>query len=278
MFEHIPELTKEEKEKLESNRKYWGERAAKTQTKLTQKNISQTEAQLKKYYKQTMLDTIGQFESTYNKILLRIEDGKDPTPADLYKLDTYWQMQGQLRDALQKLGDKQAALLSNQFMSHWYEIYEAVALKDDLFFSEVDSALANTMINEIWCADGESWKDRIWKNTALLQQDLNDGLIECLVTGKTTGDLKHVLQERFNVSYNRADSLVRTEMAHLQTQAAKQRYKDYGVAEVEILADEDERRCKICGKLHKQRFPINGDVPIPAHPKCRCCIVPVIDY
>jgi hypothetical protein len=66
-------------------------------------------------------------------------------------------------------------------------------------------------------------------------------------------------------------------MAHIQTQAAKQRYSDAGVLEVEVWADYDERRCDVCGKLHKTKHPINGTMPIPAHPRCRCCILPVVD-
>ena len=133
------------------------------------------------------------------------------------------------------------------------------------------------MINQIWCADGVSWSSRVWKNTALLQQELNDNLIECPLAGRKTSELKKLLQERFNVSYNRADSIVRTEMAHIQTQAAKQRYADAGLEEVEVWADKDERRCDVCGKLHKKRFPVNAKMPIPAHPNCRCCILPVVE-
>jgi SPP1 gp7 family putative phage head morphogenesis protein len=116
----------------------------------------------------------------------------------------------------------------------------------------------------------------VWQNINTLQNTLNDGLLDCVLTGKNTTQLKNILQERFNVSYSGADSIVRTEMAHIQTQAAKQRYIDAGIQEVEILADKDERQCKICGKLHKTRYPAGAQVPIPAHPRCRCCIVPVV--
>lgn len=66
-------------------------------------------------------------------------------------------------------------------------------------------------------------------------------------------------------------------MAHIQTQAAQQRYIDYGITEVEVPEDEDERRCEVCGKLHGKRFKITETMPVPAHPRCRCCIVPVIE-
>jgi SPP1 gp7 family putative phage head morphogenesis protein len=110
----------------------------------------------------------------------------------------------------------------------------------------------------------------------LLQETLEEGLLECVATGKKSSDLKKVLQDKFSVSYNRADTLVRTEMAHIQTEAAKKRYSDYGIEQVEIWADPDERTCPVCSKLHKQKYPVNALVPIPAHPRCRCCVVPVV--
>lgn len=256
---------------------YWEERIAKSLENVTNKTIEETEAQIAKYYQKTQQKVIGQFEQTYNKILLSIEDGRAPTPADLYKLDTYWKMEAQLKEELTKLGDKQAEILSKQFQKEWYKVYEAIALKDDLYFSQIDTSAVQQMINRIWCADGKSWSSRVWGNVGALQQALNDSLIECLVTGKNPGELKKKLTEDFGVSFKRADTLVRTELAHIQTESAKERYRNAGIQEVEILADYDERRCEICGKLHKKRYSINASLPIPAHPNCRCVILPVIE-
>ena len=257
--------------------KYWAERNAKAQSKLTTKSIKETQKQMVKYYDSAMKKVILQFEKTYDKLVANCKNGNQPTPADLYKLDKYWQMQGQLRNELQKLGDKQAELLSEMFMKQFKDIYRIAALKDTGNFSDVDKSVAKQLIKSVWCADGKTWSDRVWHNTDLLRETLNNHLTDCLLAGKTTGELKHILQDDFGVSYNRADTIVRTEMAHIQTEAAKERYKDYGIEEVEILADEDERRCDVCGKLHKKRYKINEKLPIPAHPRCRCCIIPVVD-
>jgi SPP1 gp7 family putative phage head morphogenesis protein len=257
--------------------KYWAERVAASQNKVADKTIGDIEKQLKKYYSSAMKRTIDDFEATYNKLLATMEDGKEPTPADLYKLDRYWQMQGQLKQEMQKLGDKEIKLLSSRFEKEWREIYNSFALSSDKAFNIPSSANAKAMINSTWLADGKNFSQRIWDNTEKLVETLNDNLIHCVVTGKKPTELKRILQERFNVSYSQADALVRTEAAHVQTMAAQQRYKDSGVTMVEVLADEDERRCDVCGKLHETKHPIDGPMPVPAHPRCRCCIVPVID-
>lgn len=256
---------------------YWQDRMAKAQDVLTAKKTKEVEKQLIKYYSNTMKKMIDEFERVYEKVLNAVEDGKQPTTADLYKLDSYWKMQGQLKFELQKLGEKTITLLSKEFELNFFDVYYSIALETTAAYATVSTEAAKQMINQIWCADGKSWSQRIWENTELLADTLNEGLIHCVATGKKTTELKDVLQERFGVSYSRADALVRTEMAHVQTQAAKQRYTDAGIQEVMVWADKDERQCEHCGQLHQKRFPANGTMPIPAHPRCRCCIVPVVE-
>jgi hypothetical protein len=46
---------------------------------------------MRKYYLSTSQKILDDFEKIYIKVLLSIGEGKEPTPADLYKLNTYWQ-------------------------------------------------------------------------------------------------------------------------------------------------------------------------------------------
>ena len=256
---------------------YWQDRMSAAQNNLSNKNLKEIEKQLKKYYGTAMKSTISRFESVYDKILAKKASGEQIIPAHLYQMDAYWQMQAQMRKELQKLGDKQISMLSKIFETNYFEVYYSIHIEGSQAFTTIDSNVVQQIINQIWCADGKSWSQRIWGNTEYLIETLNDELANCLVTGKKTTDLKNMLQERFGVSYYQANTLARTEIAHIQTQAAKQRYEDYGITEVQIWADEDERRCPDCGKLHQKRYPIGAAVPIPRHPNCRCCIVPVIE-
>lgn len=256
---------------------YWVKRNLKTQQELSKKSIKDIENQLERYYVKTARRLIDRFEETYDKLLNTIDAGREPTPADLYKLDSYWKMIAETQKELNKLGNFQQDLFIKRFTDAYITIYESMALGSEMAYSTIDKQAAEQLINEIWCADGKSWSSRIWSNTDKLQGALNDKLIDCVVAGKRTSDLKKFLQEEFNVSYRRADSIVRTEIAHIQTQAARNRYLDAGIQEVEVWADKDERRCDVCGKLHQKRFPIGANMPVPAHTNCRCCIIPVIE-
>ncbi len=257
--------------------KYWIERMARAQMTLTEKKTKEIEKQLAKYYQTASKQVVEDFESTYNKLLASMEDGKQPTPADLYKLDKYWQMQGQLRQRLNKLGTKTITLLSKHFELHFFDIYYSFALEGVKAFNTIDSEAVKQMINQLWVADGKSFSQRVWDNTSRLLETLNEGLINTVATGKKTSDLKKVLQERFNVSFHRADTLVRTELCHIQTEAAKTRYESYGIQEVEVLVDPDARTCEKCKALIGKKFPVSGTPPLPVHPNERCALVPVIN-
>lgn len=254
---------------------YWDERITDTIANLTTKSEEETNKQLQKYYVSASKKVIQQFTDTLDKIAKTVGEGRLPTPADLYKLDKYWQAQNECRKELQKLGDKTIDKLSANFTAHYNTVYNALALKDDSgMFSVVNHRNAEQMINQIWCADGKSWSQRIWGNTAKLQETLNEQLLHCVTTGASSGDLKKMLMQQFGVSYNRASTLVRTELAHIETQSARDRYEDYGIDEIEIIVEPDA--CPECQEFEGMTFSIHDEMPIPAHCNCRCCISPII--
>ena len=255
---------------------YWQDRMAKAQDALTKKNEKKIEKQLAKYYMSAAKQIIADFEAVYDKILTQKAEGKEVTPADLYKLESYWAMQGALRQELRKLGEKEISLLNKYLEINFFNIYYSINIEGKKAFNTINTEGAKALINSIWVADGKSFSQRVWDNTDKLLETLNEQLLHCVITGKKTTQLKQVLQERFGVSYNNADTIARTELAHVQTIAAQERYKSYGISEVQIWADADERRCSECGKLHKKIYPAGASVPIPAHPRCRCTILPVI--
>lgn len=260
---------------------YWQKRQDRINKARADKTIEDVDVQLKKYYSNAMKRTIADFEATYNKMLEAVEDGREPTPADLYKLDQYWQMQAQLKNEMQKLGDKEAALLSKEFEEEWIDIYNGIALPSDDAFSTISTANAKQMINSSWLADGKTFSQRIWGNTEKLVETLNEQLIHCVVTGKKPTELVKLLEERFDVSYKQAKTLVKTEVAHIETAAAAQRYKDYGLDKYEFLGrDEHDIGCA-CKRLNGKTFfyseMVVGKNAPPLHPNCRCAIIPVID-
>ena len=133
---------------------YWIERSAKAQAALTNKSIKETEKQLKKYYGRAMKRVISDFEATYNKLLATVEE---PTPTLLYRMDAYWQMQGQLRQQLQRLGDRQISALSKIFEINFFDVYYSIDIPGMEAFNTIDNKGAQQLINSVWVADGKNW-------------------------------------------------------------------------------------------------------------------------
>ena len=254
---------------------YWEKRQQRLQEKLRRKTTAEIEKRLREYYRRAMERTIADFVAVYNKLL---DDSltREPTPADLYKLDAYWHMQRQLRDELTRLGDREAALLSRGFEEYWQQVYDSTAVPSGSAYNTISTASARQQINSVWLADGKTYSQRIWDNVELLTENLNENLINCVVTGKPPRDLIHKLQERFNVSYYRAKTLVQTEITHIKTAAAAQRYKDSGIDKFQFLADPDEKTCSVCAALDRKVFYLaelrEGKNAPPMHPNDRCTI------
>ena len=269
---------------------YWKNRLFEAQKKWTDKDIDVINKMLRHYYKIARENIVEDFEAVYDKVLAQAEEGKPITPADLYKLDKYYKMQAQLQDTLQKLGDRTCEVLAKKFGQEYKHIYSELAIDkegkaikastSDKKFSTIDEQGAKHIASQVWAADGKSWSERVWKNIGDLQRTLNEGLVDCVITGKKTTELKKKLMERFDVSYSRAETLVRTEMAHVETQAALDRYKSSGVEKVRIVVDPDEKTCKECSKWDDKTINIfeaqtGKNIP-PFHPNCRCAIAPVV--
>ena len=100
-----------------------------------------------------------------------------------------------MRLELQKLGEKQEVLFSKKFEEAYEHIWKSISFPSQSAFTQPNLENANELINSIWCADGKNWSARVWENIDKLQESLNDALVDCVITGKKTTELKHMLME-----------------------------------------------------------------------------------
>lgn len=254
---------------------YWEQRFITAQQKIADKSIEEIQKQITKYYRQAAKKTINDFIDTYKHIQSMASEDKAPTPADLYNLDRYWQMQKQLRDEMKKLNDDTIATLGSKFEETFKEVYDSLSIPSSKVFITVDTNTTKHILDYFWTEDGRSFSDRVWENTKLLSQQLNNQLVDSIITGRSSRELKRDLIERFNVSYARADTLIRTETANIQTQAAMARYRDSGVKNVHVIIEDGA--CEECQELADKVYTLDMAPRIPVHPNCRCCISPVIE-
>ena len=146
------------------------------------------------------------------------------------------------------------------------------------------------VVDAIWCADGKHWSDRIWDNQKALAQDLEEGLFDVIARGSDPNILAKEIEQKYDKSYRRAKSLVRTELAHVYNEAAMDRYREAGIEIVRVVAATEIVRtvgkkvvyypCDICQEHDGQEYNLltaveGEDIPL-FHPNCRCTIIPVI--
>lgn len=136
-----------------------------------------------------------------------------------------------------------------------------------LAFNKYSKSEVKQIINHVWCDDGRLWSDRVWTNIAELRRELTYALL--------TNQKPSYIKQKFNVSYHRAETLLRTEHTRVASEAAIQRYKDSGITKYKVLANQ-AHVCDICGKDNGKIFSIDERNPIPQHPNCRCTVVPII--
>lgn len=232
---------------------YWADRQTAQHDKITDRTIKETNEALAKYYRIAAKNIISEFEATYDHIQARAKEGAS-TPADFYNLSRYYSMLAQVEEEAKKLGDKSVTLLREEFTAQWQNIYEDTAVPSETAFSTISIENAEAMVNKPWLADGKTFSERVYGNLAYLLDTLEEELVACAIAGKPKSELKQKLQERFNISYRQAETLVRTETNFIQTSAAKQAYEDAGIKKYVYLGrDEHDIGCK-CKELNGKIF------------------------
>lgn len=77
--------------------------------------------------------------------------------------------------------------------------------------------------------------------------------------------------QKFQTSYNNAETLVRTEMSHIQNEACLDLYESADVEEAEWLSEHNPNCCDFCAEQNHKLFNLQqARGMIPAHPNCAC--------
>lgn len=133
-----------------------------------------------------------------------------------------------------------------------------------------NAAKANAIVNSSF--HNATFSDRIWLYQDLLKNDLNGLLQSGLIQGKNPRLLARDIKKKFDVSTYNAESLMRTELARVQTEAQKQSFERNGFTEYEFIVNGG--CCDICAALSGKHFKVAkmmpGENAPPMHPHCRC--------
>ena len=260
---------------------YWADRLSRQNQRMGDKTVEEIETRLRQYYRAASADITREAEGLYNKLLA--EAGDQPVRMnDLYRLDRLYHLQTKIHKRLQELGGREIETMDDR-------LRKLAELVDQNTVSGLPDAAKNSpwavlpreeaeaITNRIWCADGQNWSDRIWKNKTALQQRLEKGLVDTMIRGAKTDELTKTLMQDFGVGYREASRIVRTETTHVRAEAEAAALEREGYDRYRFVNATDGRTCDECGRLNGKVFRLSerraGVNFPPIHPNCRARIV-----
>lgn len=147
--------------------------------------------------------------------------------------------------------------------------------------SGVDERTLKNIVGKPWALDGKNFSDRIWASKQDIINELHSQLTRTCVLGKSPDWAINAISKKFDVSKNRARTLVQTEQAYFSSVAREDAFKELDVEEYEILATLDSRTSNVCQELDNKVFSMNdfevGVTAPPFHPNCRSTTIPYFD-
>ena len=142
-------------------------------------------------------------------------------------------------------------------------------------FSMLSKEFIDTAINlEI---DGKTFSSRIWDDCTLLANRVREDVSKAMIQGTSTEKLARQIKKDFGSTAYQAQRLINTEVARAVTTAQDEAYRNSGVVGMVMwTATLEDNTCDECASYDGMYFPIDGHPALPAHPNCRCTLVPVV--
>lgn len=222
------------------------------------------------------------YETQYKKIVVKLErlmaqvgDGKELSRTALWNYSRWREMEKSLSSFVTggSLIEREAiyGCLDKVFENTIGASVKSLSTAN--FTPNIDP---RAVIDSAW--SGERFSSRVWKNRTALAERIRIDMEDMIVQGRGLGDMKQELMREFGVGYHQADTLLRTELNYTMNQAHLERYRQSSAKKVRWMAKNREaKRCKICGGRNKAVWWIDSAPILPAHPRCGCRWVAVIE-
>lgn len=254
---------------------YWDSREVQTKKALLTKSERECLKELKLQYKKVSYKLIKDIQKLY----VEINSNEDVLPSHLYQYNRYYKILANIEKQLNSLTKQNIQLIDKNLTRLYKETSKQVG-EEVGFTTKIDEQLVKDTVYSYWVGDGNNWSDRVWKNKRLLISKLEQGLTDIVTTGRSQEEVVKDIMSTFSIGYNNASRIVRTELAHVQTQSTLDKYKQAGLTKYKFLATDDERACEECLALNGQVFRIEEaqygvNLP-PLHPNCRDTILGVV--
>lgn len=190
-------------------------------------------------------------------------------------------LEGQINMILNDLYDKGVAQMKAEFGDAFTEGYykKCYDLQDRAGFyneiAKIDATTIESVVSYPW--SGIMFSDRLWQNKQALLFNTREIITQGLIQGKSINVMSKALSDKMGQSYKNAERIIRTETAHIHSEADKAAYNAAGVEQYEFVATMDSRTSVVCAELDNKHFNIKDAQPgvnyPPMHPNCRSTTV-----
>ncbi|WP_286910736.1 minor capsid protein [Clostridium sp. UBA1652] len=120
---------------------------------------------------------------------------------------------------------------------------------------------------------GKHYSKRIWRNTDVLAEKLEEIITSGLMSGKSSRKMAKELRDQTDYGKFAAERLIRTETTYVVNAAEMESYKEADIDKYIFVATLDMRTSEICremdGKIIEVDKVIAGENLPPLHPYCR---------
>lgn len=189
-------------------------------------------------------------------------------------------LDAQIWAEVKRAGQKETAYNTDAYrkiVNNGYKNAQSVIAKGtntSFTFNKLNTGAVNTILNNQF--DGANYSERIWGQTDVLANELQQKLATAVATGQNYERTAREFRQRFNVKKTYAERLIRTESCYFETEAKLQAYKDLGITELVFVATLDSRTSEICQHADGERIKISeavvGENIPPLHPNCRSTV------
>lgn len=214
---------------------YWKDRAEIRDRKYV-RDVKALERKLKQEY----VSAKKEIQKEINSYYLSLEE--DISEYEKYRLESTVEA---INRELDRLFQKEEELLTEAFIAKYRDTYNDVSVELGVSFTDIPTLFIKEVLAQNW--SGLTFSERIWdghrrKLATAIKESLKAGLIR----GDSIQDISRIIQKKWNVSWNDATRLVRTEMTWVMNQATVNNYKDNGIRQYQFLAFVDHRTSDIC--------------------------------
>lgn len=274
---------------MKKGNSYWMRRIEKQMTSIADTSADELDAALIREYRRVYKDLNNYLIDLYSDIMT--DDTEDILVNKLYQYNRNYEMIHEINTKLNKLGVTSIEKLdekltgcydycksnTDEALGHLGMEIEAGAVRE--FYKLPDNS-KKVWSKAVWCKDGKNAVDRVENNMAKLSKTVQSGVLDCISRGASKDELTKTLMKRFNVSFNEASRLSRTELLHTTNKAKLDSYTEAGVKQYKFVAADDCRTCDICKGLDGKVFDLDkaaeGENYPVMHPNDRCTTIPVV--